>query len=177
MQSLPQLEVSTYSSQIFWLFITFSILYFFISKSFIPKILDILKKREEYFFRFHDEISVLLKKIENIKLTNKNILENSKNQVSEISKNLQIQKENRKKQMEDELNIKLHNIENKFKSDIQNNFELNKQKIFNNYQQINNIFSEEFFKSQKDLLKTKDLDEKSSKIFEENFLLKKQNFQ
>lgn len=45
---LPQLEISTYSSQIFWLLITFSILYFSLSRVFLPNIHNLLKKRDEY---------------------------------------------------------------------------------------------------------------------------------
>ena len=45
---LPQLEIFTYSSQIFWLLITFSILYFSLSRVFLPNIQNLLKRREEY---------------------------------------------------------------------------------------------------------------------------------
>ena len=45
---LPQLEIFTYSSQIFWLLITFSILYFSLSRIFLPNIQNLLKRREEY---------------------------------------------------------------------------------------------------------------------------------
>jgi len=46
--SLPQLDFATYDSQIFWLIITFSILYFSISKVFLPNIVNLIKNRESY---------------------------------------------------------------------------------------------------------------------------------
>ena len=43
---MPQLEITTFSSQIFWLAITFSMLYLILSKFIIPKISFVIKKRE-----------------------------------------------------------------------------------------------------------------------------------
>jgi F-type H+-transporting ATPase subunit b len=43
--TLPQLDVSTYSQQIFWFFVTFIITYIFISKIAIPKISNIKAAR------------------------------------------------------------------------------------------------------------------------------------
>ncbi len=43
--TLPQLETDHYSSQIFWLFLTFAILYFLIAKSALPKIHEVVEKR------------------------------------------------------------------------------------------------------------------------------------
>jgi F-type H+-transporting ATPase subunit b len=44
-QGLPQLDVSTFPSQLFWLAVTFCVLYLLISRSALPKIHDILDKR------------------------------------------------------------------------------------------------------------------------------------
>lgn len=35
---MPQLNLDTYFSQIFWLFLTFALIYFFVAKIFVPKI-------------------------------------------------------------------------------------------------------------------------------------------
>jgi F-type H+-transporting ATPase subunit b len=43
---LPQFEVSFFPSQIFWLIVSFSIFYVFVKYSFLPKISEILEKRE-----------------------------------------------------------------------------------------------------------------------------------
>lgn len=43
---MPQLEqINTFTSQIFWLFAAFGVIYYFISRSAGPKITDVLKKR------------------------------------------------------------------------------------------------------------------------------------
>ncbi|MEQ8587868.1 MAG: F0F1 ATP synthase subunit B' [Thalassobaculaceae bacterium] len=50
---LPQLDVSTYPTQIFWLFVSFALLYFVMSKVAIPRIADVLEERQE---RIEDDI-------------------------------------------------------------------------------------------------------------------------
>lgn len=44
---MPQLDVSTYPSQLFWLVVCFLALYFLLSYVALPKIEGVLKKREE----------------------------------------------------------------------------------------------------------------------------------
>ena len=43
---MPQLEITTYPSQIFWLVVSFLILYLIMSRIIIPKISFVIKKRE-----------------------------------------------------------------------------------------------------------------------------------
>jgi F-type H+-transporting ATPase subunit b len=43
---MPQLDISTYFSQLFWLLVSFSLLYFLLSKFFLPKITFILDNRK-----------------------------------------------------------------------------------------------------------------------------------
>lgn len=42
---LPQLDPTYYISQIFWLFISFSLLYFLLSRNFLPKIKNVIQDR------------------------------------------------------------------------------------------------------------------------------------
>lgn len=45
---MPQLEqVATYIGQIFWLLVTFGLLYLFLWKSALPKVTDVLRERQE----------------------------------------------------------------------------------------------------------------------------------
>lgn len=44
---MPQLDPTVFIPQIFWLFVVFSILYFFMAKSAAPKISNVLKKRQD----------------------------------------------------------------------------------------------------------------------------------
>lgn len=43
---MPQLDIAFFIPQIFWLFVVFTVLYFFMSRSAAPKISEVLKKRQ-----------------------------------------------------------------------------------------------------------------------------------
>ena len=45
-KSLPQLDHSTYASQVFWLTLTFVTLYFFVASVVIPKLGGIIEERQ-----------------------------------------------------------------------------------------------------------------------------------
>ena len=44
---MPQLEVSTYISQIFWLIVSFGLLYYLLSRKALPKVAEILETRAD----------------------------------------------------------------------------------------------------------------------------------
>ncbi len=148
MSSLPQLNVLTYNNQITWLFFTFIILYFFISRSFFPKILNLFNEREKYIESMKNEISNLFYRIQQIKINNTNLIENSKYQVGEIIKNIHDQKSIIKKKFDDDSVHFIKLLNDEFKSDIKNNFEFNKTNIYNEYLQINSIFLKNFLDNQ-----------------------------
>jgi len=50
---LPQLDIETYASQIFWLIITFIVLYFLVAKIAMPRIAEVLEGRQE---RIEDDL-------------------------------------------------------------------------------------------------------------------------
>ena len=50
---LPQLDVQTYASQIFWLIISFIVLYFLVAKVAMPRISEVLEERQE---RIEDDL-------------------------------------------------------------------------------------------------------------------------
>jgi F-type H+-transporting ATPase subunit b len=122
MQSLPQLETNTFSGQIFWLFISFLILYFFISKAFLPKIFDIVSQRENYFNNIKENIINLKEKILKIKNSNKDILEKSKLQVNSILKDSKEQKDELKKNFDLQKDLVLKENNAQFMIDIKNNY-------------------------------------------------------
>lgn len=43
---MPQLDFSTFPSQLFWLFVSFTLLYYFLASHILPKIHDVLDKRQ-----------------------------------------------------------------------------------------------------------------------------------
>ena len=50
---LPQLDLATYSSQVFWLIISFVVLYFLVAKLAMPRIAEVLEERQE---RIEDDL-------------------------------------------------------------------------------------------------------------------------
>ncbi len=60
---MPQLDITTYSSQIFWFAICFAILYAFVSKIIAPRITEILKIRRTVIDQDNKEASDLDDKI------------------------------------------------------------------------------------------------------------------
>ena len=50
---LPQLDIATYASQIFWLIVTFIVLYFLVAKVAMPRIAEVLEGRQE---RIEDDL-------------------------------------------------------------------------------------------------------------------------
>jgi F0F1-type ATP synthase membrane subunit b/b' len=164
METLPQLETSSYNNQILWLFISFTILYFFISRSFFPKILDILKQRDKYKESISLEQILINEKIQNIKNNIKIFLEKGRNQSKQILKNLYDQKFSLKSKFDEDSIFFIKKINDEFKSDIKNDFDLNKENIYNDYLQINHIFSKEFFDIFDEIDK-KEIKENFEKIF------------
>ena len=65
---LPQMDISSYSSQIFWLIITFGILYIFMWKIAIPQLRTTVEERK-------DKISNDLSDAEQLKIEAQSILE------------------------------------------------------------------------------------------------------
>lgn len=63
---LPQMEVSLFPSQIFWLIITFGILYLFMWRIAIPKISNIIEERQDKIANDIDEAESLNKEAEKI---------------------------------------------------------------------------------------------------------------
>ena len=61
---MPQLEVSTYVSQIFWLIICFSLLYYLLSRKALPRVAEILEVRADRIRADLDEAQRLRKDAE-----------------------------------------------------------------------------------------------------------------
>jgi F-type H+-transporting ATPase subunit b len=64
---LPQLDIQTYPSQIFWLIITFIVLYFLVSKIAVPRISEVLGEREERIADDLDKAETLKKEAEAVR--------------------------------------------------------------------------------------------------------------
>jgi len=116
---MPQLDPTYWASQAFWLILTFTSLYFVLSKLFIPKIKDIIDDRESKIKNDLDEAHKL-KNIAETKLKEyEQSIENGKKQVQKIlydSKNkLSTDIQNKKKLFDKEIEKELENTEKEIK--------------------------------------------------------------
>ena len=85
---MPQLEITTFPSQIFWLIISFAILYFCISRLIIPKISRVLKERELQIEKNISESEILYKKTEDINRKYEDLKKETEEESKKIIKNV-----------------------------------------------------------------------------------------
>ena len=64
---LPQLDIHTYPSQIFWLIVAFIVLYFLVAKIAVPRISEVLGEREERIADDLDKAETLRKEAERVR--------------------------------------------------------------------------------------------------------------
>lgn len=129
---LPQLDLSTYSSQIFWLLLCFCLLWFLVSVFVTPKIADVVEQRKR-------KINEYIKKADNLNSQAKLALDNYNETLAQAEKKAEqeIAKEQNK------LKDYLKNTENKMSAELNkkiadNEFILAKEKK-NTLQQIESI--------------------------------------
>lgn len=109
---MPQLDFTTYSSQIFWFLICFSILYFFLSKIILPRIGEIIKNRQDLIEENITKSEKLQKEIDELTNINNELRKNANNQyklkIDEVKKEAQ---QNRQKLI-DEMKSNIENTTN-----------------------------------------------------------------
>ena len=149
---MPQLDPTYWASQVFWLAIIFSSIYFLIAKIFIPKIKSNIDAREDKIRKDIEEANLLkeeadkkLKKyntlIEEAKVSAKKMLFDSRKKLNE---DIQIKKD----QIEKEIQKETENAEKeikKFKISSSNKVGLISEEIVSNV--IKDIFGEDLNKS------------------------------
>ena len=129
---LPQLDLSTYSSQIFWLLLCFCLLWFMVSVFVTPKIADVVEQRKR-------KINEYIKKADSLNSQAKLALDNYNETLAQAEK--KAEQEIAKEQ--NALKDYLKNTENKMSAELNkkiadNEFILAKEKK-NTLQQIESI--------------------------------------
>ena len=115
---MPQLEITTFPSQIFWLIISFAILYFCISRLIIPKISRVLKERELQIEKNISESEILYKKTEDINRKYEDLKKETEEESKKIIKNVK-----------DETNKKFLENTNIVKKNLEKILEISEKKI------------------------------------------------
>ncbi len=149
---MPQLDPTYWASQVFWLAIIFSSIYFLIAKIFIPKIKSNIDAREDKIRKDIEEAN-LLKEEADKKLKKYNALieeakVNAKKIISDSRKKLNEDVQMKKNQIEKEIQKEIKNAEKeiqKFKISSSNKVGLISEEIVSNV--IKDIFGEDLNKS------------------------------
>lgn len=117
---MPQLDFSTYFSQFFWLVITFLLLFLFLSKLYLPKILDIFELRSktisENIKAAHlakEQAACLKKEYEEMVA---NATKTRSNKLEEVNKEIFKMIESKLLKQENELNYQLSQAEERIKN-------------------------------------------------------------
>ena len=127
---LPQMDISTFPSQIFWLIVTFSILYVFMWKFVIPKLRITIEERRDKISNDINEAEKLKSEAEEIlnkyksKITSSNqdavkIIAEAKKQSDEYTEKVKRDNKSKINAMIEESNIKIAEQEEKSKSEIE----------------------------------------------------------
>ena len=139
---MPQLEITTFSSQIFWLVITFSMLYLILSKFIIPKISFVIKKREA---EIKNSIHIAEQIYEDTKIINEEFEEIKKKTQEEARTIINNLKEITSKKIIENTELLKKNFEKKLKKSEKEIFK-KKNKALKNISKISLNISHEIIK-------------------------------
>jgi F-type H+-transporting ATPase subunit b len=126
---LPQLETATYSSQIFWLFITFWVLYFAFSKMFLPNIKNLVDRRRSYINSIDDQITNKESDIKSLTAKHDSLLKESQNQALEIIKSGRKIVSDMNLESQESVKTALNALDNDLENDVRNALDLNVEKM------------------------------------------------
>ena len=86
---LPQLDLATYSSQVFWLIISFVVLYFLVAKIAMPRIAEVLEERQERIEDDLDKAETLKKEAYQVRIEYEKALSAAREKAQEATRHAQ----------------------------------------------------------------------------------------
>ena len=86
---LPQLDIATYASQIFWLIVTFIVLYFLVAKIAMPRIAEVLEGRQERIEDDLDKAETLKKEAYLVRIEYEKALSSAREEAHEATRRAQ----------------------------------------------------------------------------------------
>ena len=139
---MPQLEISTYPSQIFWLVVSFMVLYLIVSRIIIPKISSVIKNRESEIKNNIHISEQLYKDTEIINNEIEKVRQDTETKAREIINNL---KEITNKKINQNYEVLKNKLEKKLEKDEQEILK-KKKKVLKEINKISLSLSEEIIK-------------------------------
>ena len=136
---MPQLNPDVWVPQIFWLILTFGILYLIISKIVFPRLSESIEQRNDYVSDLLDEAKNLSNQTEKLNKEYEEFIANSKKEAQEIISNGRKKLNNEFEKKKNELDKKLDDLTSKAEKEI-NEF---KYKSINQVQSIANDVTNE----------------------------------
>ena len=109
---LPQMDISSYPSQIFWLIITFGVLYIFMWKIAIPRLRTTVEERK-------DKISTDLSDAEQLKIEAQSIIEEYEVEISNSNNEASLIFNNAKSEIDKKIDVSKKETEEKIKKSIE----------------------------------------------------------
>ena len=86
---LPQLDLATYSSQVFWLIVSFVVLYFLVAKLAMPRIAEVLEERQERIEDDLDKAETLKKEAYQVRIEYEKALSAAREKAQEATRHAQ----------------------------------------------------------------------------------------
>ena len=134
---MPQLDPSSYVSQLFWLSISFFIIFIFINYYFFPKLKNVQIERNDVIQKYIEEAEKLNSKSNNLEIKINSELNHAKDDALKL---INRTKEINKKNFDEKIKEFDLFLENKSLENLKN-LEKEKNKIFNNIGEYSSIIS------------------------------------
>lgn len=142
---MPQLDFTTYSSQIFWLLICFAVLYIFAAFVILPRIREILKERKGVISADISSAEALDRKIEEMHqktdALRKEATKQYQSKLEEVTKKASAERE----KMVEELKDKIENMTKKSRSELRDFVEKTQSKSAEAVQSLAQKIKEKIF--------------------------------
>ena len=122
---MPQLEITTYPSQIFWLVVSFLILYLIMSRIIIPRISSVIKSRES---EIKNNIHIAEQMYKDTEIIN--------NEYEETKKNIENEARGIINHLKETTNKKINNSTELLKKRLEQKLEKNEQEIINKKKKV-----------------------------------------
>jgi len=121
---MPQFDVSTWSSQVFWLIVSFIVMTVYLKKRILPKIDLLFQERHLKMNQEEERIKILQKRIEDLTKQKDDKLKEARHQAQHIltqtKEALQKDAEKVLKELDQDMNTRIHTFQEQLQYEYQN---------------------------------------------------------